>query len=250
MTNELTSELKGLRDLDPDVVSRMTMNYRRDGIVTVTHLIPAEIRRRAHAEALRLLENHAERRELRLATTGNTPRRMSVVRSEVIASNSPLLQTLYDCAELRNVFGEIAGEQLIACPSRDEQFLISRHEMKGDTHGWHWGDYPVALIWVLQAPPIEDGGLLQCVPHTYWNKSDPRINTFLCSQPIRTYHFSSGDVYFLRTDTTLHRTTPLEKETIRIMLNLTWSSKRSAVELKHSDRWWENPSADAALPLQ
>src|SRR3546814_4571113 len=64
---------------------------------------------------------------------------------------------------------------------------MASQERKGDTHGLHWGDYSFALIWILQAPPIEVGGLLQCVPHTSWNKEKPRVNEYLCRYPVDTY---------------------------------------------------------------
>src|SRR5262245_12890043 len=103
MTDDAGFELHTLRALPPDAVAALAAAYRRDGIVKVTHLLPADVRRRAYDEASRLLESFAERRDLRLATTGNTPRKMSVVRSEVIKANSAFVRSLYDCAELKDV---------------------------------------------------------------------------------------------------------------------------------------------------
>ena len=33
------------------------------------------------------------------------------------------------------------------------------------------------VIWIIEAPSSEYGGMLQCVPHTDWNKDDPRVTT-------------------------------------------------------------------------
>src|SRR3546814_3617246 len=78
------------------------------------------------------------------------------------------------------LFRSIAREEVLPCPDISEELFMARQERKGDTHGLHWGDYSFALIWILQAPPIEVGGLLQCVPHNSWNKEKPRVNEYLC----------------------------------------------------------------------
>jgi hypothetical protein len=88
------------------------------------------------------------------------------------------------------------------------------------------------------------------VPHTNWNKAAPNIHRYLCENPINTYYFASGDVYFLRTDTTLHRTIPLQRDVTRIMLNMTWASdddlRRSFTD---DDRWWDDADVAAAAPI-
>ena len=125
---------------------------------------------------------------------------------------------------------------------------ICRQESKGDTHGWHWGDYAYALIWIIEAPEIEAGGMLQCVPHTSWDKKRPRINKYLCENQISTYSFESGDLYLLKTETTLHRTVPLSKDATRIMLNMTYAAAgdNEKKSLKGDDRWWDKVNSEKA----
>ncbi|MFJ2814939.1 L-lysine 4-chlorinase BesD [Streptomyces sp. NPDC087294] len=237
--------------LDTGDIRRMTQQYHRFGIATVTDLIEAHTRQLVRAEAERLLEKHAERRDLRLETTGFTRRSMSVVPSEMIAANSELVTSIYADPGLLGALETLAGEKLHPCPKADEEFLITRQEQRGDTHGWHWGDFSFALIWVLVAPPIDVGGLLQCVPHTTWDKENPRINSYLAENPINTYHFSSGDVYFLRTDTTLHRTIPLREDATRIILNMTWAGARDLSRaFDADDRWWDDANVSAASALK
>ncbi|MHB8467914.1 MAG: HalD/BesD family halogenase [Acidimicrobiales bacterium] len=232
---------------DADALRKWSQEFHRFGIARVTNLLVRELRSAVLLEAEGLLASFAERRDLRLATTGNTRRSMSVVPSETIAQNSDLIRAIYANTDLLHALGCIAGERLHACPLKDEEFLISRHEKAGDTHGWHWGDFSFALIWVLLAPELDDGGLLQCVPHTKWDKSSPRILRYLCDNPINTYYFASGDIYFLRTDTTLHRTIPLQRDVTRIMLNMTWASGTDLERtLTEDDRWWENADVSAA----
>ncbi|MFI6207973.1 ArpA protein [Streptomyces sp. NPDC051041] len=230
---------------------RLAERFHRYGMVTVTDLIGAATRGRIREETDRLLDRHAERRDLRLATTGFTRRSMSVVPSEVIRDDSGLIAGLYSHPGLVRALEDIAGERLYPCPKSDENFLITRQERRGDTHGWHWGDFSFALIWVVQAPPIDVGGLLQCVPHTSWDKSSPQINRYLVENPVRTYHFASGDVYFLRTDTTLHRTVPLREDAVRVILNMTWAGARDLDrDIAADDRWWDDPGVSAASSIE
>ena len=211
-------------------------------------VVPPELRAETRQEALRLLDMFSERRDLKLATTDYTPRKMSVVRSELIAEHSPLVNSIYRSEPVYKFLATIAREPLFACPSKDEEFLITRQEMKGDTHGWHWGDFSFALIWILETPPTEYGGMLQCVPHTDWDKSNPRIHEYLCANQITTYPFVTGDIYFLRTDTTLHRTVPLNRDATRIILNMTWASAKDlSRKLVEDDRWWEDKNVEAAV---
>jgi L-lysine 4-chlorinase len=236
--------------IDPQLLRDWSQRLRRFGIVTVTELVPAEVRHSVRVEAERLLDEFAERRDLRLATTDYTPRSMSVIQSETIASKSSLITSLYHDSGLTRALEAIAGERMFPCPQPDEEFLITRHEKAGDTHGWHWGDFSFALIWVLLAPPLEHGGLLQCVPHTDWDKSSPNILHYLCKNPINTYYFESGDVYFIRTDTTLHRTLPLQVDTTRIMLNMTFAAAKELERgVTPDDRWWDDAEVAKASPL-
>lgn len=238
-------------DLGERTIQRWSQRFRRFGIVTVTDMLPERLREQVTREARELLGAHAERRDLTLATTGHTPRLMSVVPSETIASRGELIPSVYRDKKLIELLEGIAGERLISCPRADEEFLISRHEKQGDTHGWHWGDFSFALIWVLVAPPREIGGLLQCVPHTDWDKSSPEVHRYLCENPIDTYYFTSGDVYLLRSDTTLHRTIPLREDATRIMLNMTWASEKDLRRsLVGEDRWWQDAAAEAAVSIR
>jgi hypothetical protein len=247
-------------DLDQQILNHQTKHFssrdllslcqqfRSCGFVKVPDIVPSGLRDAVKQEALRLLELSSERRDLKLATTDYTPRKMSVVRSEIIAAQSELINEIYRSEPVLKFLRTIAREQLFSCPSRDEEFLITRHEKKGDTHGWHWGDFSFALIWILETPAIDCGGMLQCIPHTDWDKSNPRIHEYLCENQITTYGFVSGDIYFLRTDTTLHRTVPLNRDTTRIILNMTWASNKDlSRNLTADDRWWEHTDAGAAI---
>jgi hypothetical protein len=260
MANENASPNKSNRALDelalgnhletyfnPHTAFDLETRFHRDGFIIVRDVVTDAIRQAVREEVMTLLEREVERRDLYLETTGNTPRFMSVVRSELIAEHGHLIGELYRSAPLTRTLSRIAGESLFPCPSKDEEFLITRQEKKGDTHGWHWGDFSFALIWIIDTPPVSVGGMLQCMPHTRWDKTNPRIHEYLCSSPIATYGFLPGDIYFLRTDTTLHRTVPLTTDARRIILNMTWAAKKDLERgLVGNDRWWEQSNAPAA----
>jgi hypothetical protein len=237
-----------LNQIEEQELLNLSQSFRKYGFVKVTSLLSSTARKDMRQEAEMLLHEHSERRDLHLETTNFTPRYMSVITSETISENSQHIRSVYENDSLVKALETIACEKFYPCPSKDEEFLISRHEKKGDTHGWHWGDYSFALIWVLETPDIEIGGLLQCVPHTNWNKKSPKINHYLSTNEINTYSFKSGDVYLLKTDTTLHRTIPLSQDATRVMLNMTWGNS-SASDLSEVgiDRWWENKDAPAAI---
>src|SRR5262249_2818518 len=119
----------------PSALTDLRCRFRREGFVKVRDIVPDNLRVTVKADVLRLLGAHGERRDLLLETTGNTPRFMSVVRSGFIADNSTVIGWLYRSGPLLDVLAMIAGERLLACPSKDEEFLITRQERKGDTHG-------------------------------------------------------------------------------------------------------------------
>lgn len=233
---------------DTATLAALHNRFRRDGFVKLRDVVTDPVREVVRTEVLELLAQNSERRDLFLQTTGGTPRHMSVVRSELIAETTGVITALYHHVPLRTVLGQIAGERVHSCPSADEEFLITQQHRKGDTHGWHWGDFSFALIWIIDTPPLEVGGMLQCVPHTTWNKEDPRIHSYLCDNPIATYGFAPGDLYFLRTDTTLHRTVPLSSDATRIILNMTWAAEKDLTgPPQGDDRWWENADAKAGV---
>jgi L-lysine 4-chlorinase len=244
-------ELKLKNHLDDVVrepgIQKLRNSFARDGFLKIRNVVTEELREAVRREVFRLIDAQLERRDLYLATTDNSPRHMSVVRSEFIAQESRLIVELSKSAVLLDTLSRIADVKIIPSVSEDEEYLITKQERKGDTHGWHWGDYSFALIWIIETPTLSKGGMLQCVPHTYWDKSNARINEILCDNPISTYGFESGDIYLLRTDTTLHRTVPLAEDSTRIILNMTWSDEHTAGRaLVGNDRWWENANVEAA----
>jgi hypothetical protein len=209
---------------DDDTVRRMSQHFRREGYVKIPGLVPQDLFDEVSVEVNRILDLHERRIDLKIKVTGESPRYMSTVNHASISSTSDLVPAIYDSAELKGFLSRIAREDVVECPYEEERFICTRLHKKGDTHGWHWGDFSFTLIWIIEAPEAKYGGQLQCVPHTDWNKDDPRVEEYLINHPIRTYGHVTGDIYFLRSDTTLHRTVPLNEDKTRIILNTCWAS--------------------------
>lgn len=200
--------------------------FDRHGYLKVTHLIDERIKILVMSEARHLFEKHAKRRDVHIESTGNTPRYLSNVPRATIAEHGAVIPAVYHSKYITNFIQAITNEEIIGIPWIDDEFIINSQHKAGDTHGWHWGDYPYTIIWIVQATPLHTGGLLECVPHTNWDKNNPRIEDLLVANPIDSYFHETGDVYLLKTDTTLHRVKPLTEDVQRIILNTAFERAR------------------------
>jgi L-lysine 4-chlorinase len=196
--------------------------FARDGYLKINHLVDDRVKAVVMREVRELLAQHGKRRDVLIESTGNTPRHLSNVPKETIASHGKAIPAVYRSNYVMRMIEKIVKEDIIPVPWHWDEFIINSQHKVGDTHGWHWGDYPYTIIWVVQATPINTGGLLECVPHTYWNKKGPRIEELLVENKIDSYFHESGDVYLLKADTTLHRVKPITENITRIILNTTW----------------------------
>ncbi|MER7044074.1 HalD/BesD family halogenase [Streptomyces jumonjinensis] len=212
-------------DNDHEVV-KLSQHFRREGYVKLPGLVSPEVFDAVAEETHRLIDTHQKRIDIRLKETGDSPRYMSTVGQKAIATDGELVPAVYESPALKGFLSRIAKEEVLDCPWDEEKYIITRQHQRGDTHGWHWGDFSFTVIWLIEAPSLEYGGMLQCVPHTDWNKEDPRVEDYLQEHPIRSYGHAKGDMYFLRSDTTLHRTVPLNADRTRIILNTCWAGQR------------------------
>lgn len=200
--------------------------FARDGYLKINHLIDSTVYDRISEDVKYLLANFAKRRDFLIGSTGNTPRYLSNVPQESIETHGRYIPLAYRSRYLMSLIGHIVKEEIIPTPWKWDNFIINSQHKLGDTHGWHWGDYPYTIIWVVEAPELEAGGLLECVPHTNWDKQNPRVENLLVENKIDSYFHMTGDVYLLKADTTLHRVKPLTQDVTRIILNTTWERAR------------------------
>jgi hypothetical protein len=215
-------------------------HFRAFGFVKVSFLLPALMKTKIAKEVEELIEQYSVRRELRFAETGSTPRRMRNVRREDINAYGHVVPGIYSSRDILDVLQRVTNEEVHPCPYEPEQFVITELEKSGDTHGWHWDDYSFALVAIIDCPPVEKGGFVQCVPHTQWNKADPQLHRCFVSRPIYSMELLPGDLYLIRADTTLHRVYPISSGR-RLIVNMAYASSADLTkEITHEtmDNLW------------
>jgi hypothetical protein len=222
---ELTQTIRS--HVDTSALENDVHAARRDfaylGFAKVSFLLPTEMKGLVAGEVERLFESHGTRRDLRFKETGYTPRRMRNIRRAEVFRSSDLIPSIYGLGILRDLLSDVVAEPVHLCPYEPEQCVITRLESEGDTHGWHWDDYSFALVWVIECPPVEAGGFVQCVPRSTWDKGNPQINRQFVSGPIYSIELVPGDLYVMRTDTTLHRVYPIQQGR-RTIVNMGYAS--------------------------
>jgi hypothetical protein len=210
-------------EVSSDVIARARMDLASFGFAKTSFIAPGGLKHAIAREVRDLIEEAGTRRELRFKATGDTPRRMRNVRRDQIAAASRLIPAVYGSAALRATLSQIAGEPVLPCPYEPEQYVVTRLEYSGDTHGWHWDDYTFALVWIIDCPSVDDGGFVQCVPGTTWDKRDPGIGRALVSGPTYSFGLAPGDLYLMRTRTTMHRVYPISGG-VRTIINMAFAS--------------------------
>jgi hypothetical protein len=206
------------------VIFALRERFARDGFADMTELIPPNVRAGVVAEVTAALDAHSVRRDVRVAVTGGTPRRYRVAGRDTLAAACPVTARVYRSADLLTLVGAVAGEPVVPVPYVAEELIATRLELAGDTHGWHWDDYAFALVWVLCAPGARDGAALEYITGVPWCKGAPNVEAILAErEPVRA-PIASGTLYLLRTDTTLHRVTPLERDVRRDALCFSYAA--------------------------
>jgi hypothetical protein len=205
-------------------MDEITRGFRADGYIEIEDLVPLNVLRAIREDVSDLVSRAAIRRDIHIPITDNTPRYYSNVSRFAVDAHSKLIPAFYRSNSLRKLLCAITGEYLISVPYEPEHYVISRLHRKGDTHGWHWDDYAYALIMIIEATPKEAGGSVQFVPNTHWNRSDPKINDILGRHQVRERHPPSGCSYLMRTDTSLHRVTPLTADADRVIVCLSFAN--------------------------
>ncbi|WP_411105188.1 ArpA protein [Streptomyces sp. cmx-4-9] len=207
--------------------------YSMEHYARTTGLLPAELVSALRVEARKLADTNTRRIDIKVPVTGNTPRRLGSLPNPLFQEHSELFTALYNSAEFRALLSEVIQTPILDATFEDEKITGTHQSRVGDTHGWHWGDHEFAFIFISEAPSIEHGGMLQSCPHTAWDKTNPAVHERLAEGTIRTYYHGAGESYIFKTDTSLHRTVPIETEGVeRIIINLTFASFRDWLEEK------------------
>lgn len=126
----------------------------------------------------------------------------------------------------------IAGENVHRVPYAPEEYIINNQCGPGDTHGWHWDDYAFALIHVVESPNPLAGGRIEYIQNVTWDKEDSEkcVKKALENRLITSMHVQSGETYFMKTNTTLHRISPLTEDSNRIAIIYSFASENDLTD--------------------
>lgn len=209
------------------LTSMLTERFRQDAVVQLEDLLPTELVGALRDQALRLLGHAGQRRDLELAATGGTPRNYLSVGRDIIHAERGAITRFFESDIIRAYLSEIAGEPLHRVPYAPEEYIVNSQHRSGDTHGWHWDDYTFALIWVVEAPGWADGGRVEFMADTVWDKDRPReqLEQLLTTRELRSRYVRSGTCYLMRANTTLHRVAPLSGKSRRTVIVFTYASQ-------------------------
>lgn len=224
---ELEAEIvRHVQEVDDEECWRSRKHFYETGFSLVSYILPDSVKEKLAGEIRLLLHESSRRRDLTFRETSNTPRYMWNVAAEDIRRHNGVAVSVYESAAFRGALGKVAGEPVLPCPYEPEHYVITHLERPGDTHGWHWDDYSFGVIFVVDCPPVEAGGFVQTVPNTAWSKEDARVYQQIIAHPIRSYALRPGDLYILRTDTTMHRVHPVEPGATRTIINMAYAAER------------------------
>ncbi|MDH6123912.1 ArpA protein [Kitasatospora sp. GP82] len=230
---EIDRIVAGNKDSITGALGAAKKQYSAEHYARTTGLVPAELVTALRAEARKLADLNTRRIDITVPVTGNTPRRLGSLPNSLFQEHSELFTALYNSAEFRALLTSVVGTPILDATFEDEKITGTHQNRAGDTHGWHWGDHEFAWIFIAEAPSIEHGGMLQSVPHTPWDKENPAVHEKLAEGAIRTYYHGAGESYIFKTDTSLHRTVPIQTEGVeRIIINLTFASLKDWLEEK------------------
>jgi hypothetical protein len=206
----------------PEQTRRLQADFAAEHIVPLRGLCPPALFPAIRDEAFALAERFGRDRNIVFEITDNTPRSMTTVGQPLIKEHGPLIDAFYFSPTLLQFASTLVGERLHTCPYPGEHYVVSRLRKSGDTHGWHWDDYTYGLILVLEAPHYTEGGFVQAVPNTSWDKEHPDVHGALLSSQVRSYAMEAGDCYLVKTNTTMHRVYPIRGENARrTIVNMT-----------------------------
>jgi hypothetical protein len=216
-----------LANLPADVTTELQDKFKRDQVAKLGQLVPSEIAEGLQSEARRLLASHGKRRELILAATGGTPRSYSSVDRDYIHQHNGSIRRFFESEVVIEYLSHLVGEQVFRVPYAPEEYIINSQNQSGDTHGWHFDDYTYALIWLVDAPGPFDGGRVEFVNFTEWDKAAPRdqLVSLLCERTVQSLHIPAGSCYIMKARYALHRVAPILNDATRTVIVFTFASQ-------------------------
>lgn len=237
VNNLMTEHLA--KNFGPRRLSELRAAFKDEHVVPLRGLCPSGLFESIRDEACDIMDRFGVSHDLVFEITDNTPRKMITVGQPIIKIEGPLIDAFYFSPVLPEFLAKIVGEKLYTCPYAGEHYVISRLDQSGDTHGWHWDDYTYGIILVLEAPHYTQGGFVQAVPNTSWDKENPDVYGALIKSQVRSYALEPGDAYIIKTNTTMHRVYPIRGADRRTIVNMTLASADDLTRpMKHETNDW------------
>ncbi|WP_161519930.1 HalD/BesD family halogenase [Bacillus cereus] len=208
-------------NLPKDYIDNLRDSFLEKDIIVIDKFLPRNLYNLLKQESKKLLEDLALRKDLIMPGSGNTPRHFNTVGRNAIASDGNIIPLFFNSEVVLNVLSKInGGKKVYRLPYEPEEFLIINQQSKGDTHGWHWDDYTFALIWIIEAPKIGDGALVEYIPKTRWDKEDPEncVQKVLDANEVTSLYVPEGHCYFMNAKSSLHRVSPLTGDSHRTVV--------------------------------
>lgn len=235
----IVHDLLSPRYRDAAVLDALSREFRREGYVRLPGLLGAEAFAALRDELLEKGTTTARSRDF-VMDGYETPRRMSVMGATLLLRETELVWALYAHWELRRLVGALAGAAVYPC-RHPEEFMVANFLLdRGHTHGWHLDDPAYALILFIEAPPPEDGGVLEFIPH--WlefcgehglephHRVDAAVERARAESRVQRRAHAPGDGYLLRADQAMHRVTSLTAgDARRVALNLAFEASDAPV---------------------
>jgi hypothetical protein len=207
---------------DTDALGRILSD---SGVVQLPDFLPSAAHQALDQQVDALLDSCGKRIDVRVRSTGNTPRKyISVGRNDVFEHASLIKQLYFDSAFIR-FFSRLMRHELIAAPYEPEQVVVNRMDQEGDTHGWHWDDYSYSVVLVLTAPLRMNGAQLECVDGTVWDKDAARVEHYLRTMPVRSVDLTAGSAYVLQGKRVMHRVSPMLRADVRKIICFTYATE-------------------------
>jgi len=216
-----------LAQLPTQLTALLRDEFRQSHLVKLDHLLPSDLAQELKNQSSTLLGQSAKRRSLEIALTGGTPRSYLSVGRDEIRKDNGAITSFFESETVLKYLSIIADEPLHRVPYEPEEYIINSQQKSGDTHGWHFDDYTFALIWVADAPGFFEGGRVEYVNFTEWDKEAPReqLEHLLQNREVRSVYVPSGSCYLMRARTSLHRVAPLLGDTRRTVIVFTYASE-------------------------
>jgi hypothetical protein len=202
--------------------------FEKESIVCFDAFLPEKLNIKLFEEARNLLSKEKKRRDLQIRVTGNSPRSYFSVNRDSIIDHGEVIPTFFSSEPILNLLSKMNGdERVYRIPFQPEEYIINSQQASGDTHGWHWDDYSFALIWMIDAPEQGNGGMVEYIPHTIWDKTDSEncIENILQTHFVRSAYIPKGSCYLMKANTTLHRVTPLLKNSKRTVVVFSYANE-------------------------